>query len=85
MSPATITAADMRRLLAEGRARPLLAGHFPVPVELDERWWHVPDTGGEAGDFVPAPAELAATFAQLAARRRAADAAVARAERGSTP
>jgi hypothetical protein len=78
----TVDAASMQQLLAQGRARPLLEGHFPVPVELDGQWWHVPadpPPGADPGVFVPAPARLAAQFERLAARRHAADEAARRA------
>lgn len=72
-----ISCARMRELVDAGRARALLPGRFPSPVVLDGRWWHLPSAG--AGEvFVPAPAELAAQLADLDARHRAADRAVAR-------
>jgi hypothetical protein len=74
-----IAAQRMRELVEQGRARPLLPGYFPVPVELDGRWWHVPAQPPPEVDpeaFVPAPAEVAVELARLAARRRAADQAL---------
>lgn len=70
-----IPAVDMEQLLESGRARALLDGHFPVPVEIDGQWWHVPadpPANSGIGDFVQAAESLAAEFARLAARRRAA-------------
>jgi hypothetical protein len=78
---ATIAAQRMRELVEQGHAWPLLAGYFPVPVELDGRWWHVPTQPTPAVDldsFVPAPAAVADELARLAARRRAADDAMRR-------
>jgi hypothetical protein len=74
-----IAAQRMREFVEQGHARPLLAGYFPVPVEMDGRWWHVPtepppELGSDA--FVPAPAAVAAELARLAVRRRAADQAL---------
>jgi hypothetical protein len=74
-----IGAPRMRALVERGRARPLLEGYFPVPVELDGWWWHVPaqpPPGVGRDAFVPTPAEIADELVRLAARRRAADDAV---------
>lgn len=73
---APIAAEHMREFVRQGRARPLLQGYFPAPVELDGRWWHVPAEpapGGDRDAFVLTPAAVAAELATLAARRRAAD------------
>ncbi|MGD9531937.1 MAG: hypothetical protein AB7I38_11620 [Dehalococcoidia bacterium] len=62
----------MRKLVDAGIARPLLPGRFPVPVELEGRWWHVPSAGTEVV-FVPAARALAAQLADLDARYLAAN------------
>lgn len=84
MTDQRITTTGMWTLLQDGTGRALMEGHFPVPVEIAGHWWHVPadpPAGAATGDFVPAPQPLARTFARLAARRRAADAAVLRSDR----
>lgn len=74
----SIPTAEVERLLQQGTAQPLLEDHFPVPVMLEGRWWHLPSTAGhdgadpEAERFVLAPAEQAALFTALAVRRRTA-------------
>ncbi len=75
----------MRGHIADGTARALLPGHFPVPVELDGRWWHVPDeVPDETADevFVPADGVQARLFAALARRQAAAEHAVAEHDAG---
>jgi hypothetical protein len=88
MTEATLAAAEVHELLQAGTARPLLEGHFPVPVQIDGKWWYVPTnpaTGAEPDTFVPADNALAAEFEQLARRRRAAETAVRdRGERASS-
>lgn len=81
--PVAIAAARMRELIDHGAARPLLPGRFPTPVELDGRWWHLPDTADDEL-FVLASAPAAAQLTRLDIRRRAAEAAVARADIGPT-
>ena len=71
--PAAIATDRMWQLVTAGAAQPLIPGHFPVPVWYAGWWWHVPQlaaphraAGGE--QFVPAPAAMAARFAELATR-----------------
>jgi hypothetical protein len=83
-----ISAERMRQLLLEHTARPLLPGHFPTPARYQDRWWHVPtapEPGQAADDYVPASPGQAAQFDRLAARYRAAQAAIAAADRDRHP
>lgn len=76
-----IAAQRMQELVEQGHAWPLLAGYFPVPVEMDGCWWHVPaqpPPGVDPSAFVPAPAAVADELGQLTARCRGADDAVHR-------
>lgn len=82
--PHAITPAQMRELINAGQGEVLISGHFPVPVLLAGRWWHVPDTS-DTGEFVPAPPEAGAEFDRLHARRRRADGAVRDADRSARP
>lgn len=84
MSTPSIPAAEMQERLQNQTALPLLEDHFPVPVRLDGRWWHVPhqaQTGVADNAFVPASPAASDRYEQLLARRQAADGAVER--RGS--
>jgi hypothetical protein len=78
MIETTLAAARVLELLQDGAARPLLEGHFPVPVQIDGQWWHVPTnpaSGAEPDTFVPADSALVAEFDRLARRSYAAAAA----------
>lgn len=79
--PVAIAAGRMRELAEQGAARPLLPGRFPTPVELDGRWWHLPEDAVDE-QFVLAPASVAAQLTRLDIRRGAGAAAVARYDGG---
>jgi hypothetical protein len=72
----TISQHDMRLLLRRDEAHALMRDHFPIPVRIDDTWWHVPTAAPVDGDFEPAPPAAAAEFDRLAAKLAAAHAAV---------
>lgn len=71
LSSDSLTPQQIAQLLEAGRAEPLLPDHFPVPVLLDGRWWHLPSRAGDAV-YEPAPPAVAALFARQHARLAAA-------------
>jgi hypothetical protein len=58
---------EVARLVAAGHAQPLLPGPMPVPVLIEQRWWHRPSSIGP-GLYEPAPPSVAALFARQHAR-----------------
>jgi hypothetical protein len=57
MNQTTISAAEMARHIAAGRARPLLPEGVPGPVQHASRWWAIP-TGGQDYQPVTNPATI---------------------------
>lgn len=75
----TIPEQDMRTLLDDASAEPLLPDTFPVPARYDGRWWHQPtrpaaDKGTDGVPFVAVPVDQAARYDDLLRRRRQAHA-----------
>lgn len=68
MNDARILLPRMRMLIRGGRATPLLVGHFPAPVALAGRWWHIPVGAADDNGFVLADAEQTQRYDQLAQR-----------------
>lgn len=82
--PRTLTSDQVAQLLQAGHAEPLLPGHFPVPVLLEGRWWHMSAARGDplpgvgAAVYEPAAPAVAALFARQHARLATARLATAR-------
>src|SRR3954462_15621137 len=90
-APAALPAAQVHALLDSGEAVPLLPGHWPVPVRIAGRWWHVPAAteepaanGGGHSCVAASPAQAAA-YERLAARVDAAAAGTPRPQREPPP
>lgn len=73
---ASLPADEVDRLIAVGEATPLLAGHRPVPVLWDGRWWHLRADAAAGEDYQPAPEDLAGMLSERQQRLDAAAAAV---------